>query len=172
MQSPISRRAVLQGTAGLAAWLLVPRGARADVGDDPAAALAAAEKSPLVYVSPLRANGLESRCHAEVWFVKEGQDLLVVTGSDRWRAACIARGRDRARLWVGDFGVWTKSEGRFREAPSYVAKARLEADSAARSRALGLFGSKYSEEWGKWGPRFRDGLASGERVLIRYTPVS
>ncbi len=35
--------------------------------------------------------------------------------------------------------------------------------------SLQKFGAKYPAEWAKWGPRFTKGLASGERVLIRYT---
>ena len=31
---------------------------------------------------------------------------------------------------------------------------------------------KYPEKWSRWEQSFRDGLKSGERVLIRYTPVA
>lgn len=165
----LSRRAFLAGAAWLLAGPALPRRARADGS---AEALEAATESPLIYVSPLKGNGLESRCHGEVWFVREGRDLLVVTDASRWRAACIARGLDRARIWVGDHGVWTRSQGAFRKAPSLDARASLEDDPAARERALAAFGEKYAAEWSKWGPRFRNGLASGERVLIRYTPIS
>ena len=36
--------------------------------------------------------------------------------------------------------------------------------------ALAAFGAKYPDEWDKWEPRFRKGLADGSRVLIRYRP--
>ncbi|MCP4037379.1 MAG: hypothetical protein GY944_05290 [bacterium] len=127
-------------------------------------------KSPLVYITPLRSDGKESACHAEVWFVSDGGDLMVVTQPERWRAAAIGKGLDSARLWVGDHGVWKKAEGRFRQAPGCVAKARLEADRAVHARVLEHFGKKYASSWESWGPRFQKGLASGERVLIRYTP--
>ena len=39
-------------------------------------------------------------------------------------------------------------------------------------RALEAFGAKYADEWGSWGPRFRDGLADGSRVLLRYRPLA
>ena len=124
--------------------------------------------SPLVYVSPLRKDGSESACHGEVWFVAEGDDVLIVTAADRWKAKAIAAGRDRARLWVGDFGVWTRADGKWQNAPSFTARASFEKDAAARARALEAYGKKYPDEWDKWGPRFRTGLADGSRVLIRY----
>ena len=165
----LTRRRFVQGALLLAGGLAAgARPAFAAADADPA--LAAAENSPLIYVSPLKSDGQESRCHGEVWFVVDGRDLLVVTDKSRWRAACISQGRDQARIWVGDHGVWTRSKGAFRESPSYVAKARLDADSAAHARALESFGKKYSDEWGTWGPRFRKGLATGKRVLIRYSP--
>ena len=102
----------------------------------------------------------------------DGDDLLVVTSPERWRAACISKGLDQARLWVGDFGMWKESKGGFRSAPGYDAKASLEADHAVHARALAAFGKKYPDEWDKWGPRFAKGLASGERVLIRYAQSS
>jgi hypothetical protein len=127
-------------------------------------------KSRLVYVTPLLSDGSESKCHAEVWFADDAGDLLVVTNPERWRAAAIGRGLKTARLWVGDYGVWKKAADRFREAPVCVAQAQIEADPAVHARALVTFGKKYASSWDTWGPRFKNGLASGERVLIRYTP--
>ena len=100
----------------------------------------------------------------------DGDELLVVTSPERWRARAITLGLRHARVWVGDFGVWTKSEGKFRSAPTFIARASIDKDLENHQTALTAFGKKYTKEWGKWGPRFRSGLASGERVLIRYTP--
>lgn len=166
---PLTRRAFVSGTAALGVWLALPRRARAN---EPAAAREAAATSPLIYVSPLKTDGSESRCHAEVWFVRDGGDLLVVSEATCWRAVAISRGLDRARIWVGDFGVWKRSQGAFRKAPSYVARGVLDRDPTARARALEAYGRKYADEWGKWGPRFEKGLASGDRVLIRYAPAA
>lgn len=167
-----SRREFLTLTLSAAGALWLPRAAR---GEGEAAGLAeparaALAESPLVYVSPLRKDGSESRCHGEVWFVEDGSDFLVVTADDRWRAVAVRRGLDRARVWVGDFGVWTRSD-RFRSGPRFLARASFESDAAARERALERFGAKYAREWGKWGPRFRKGLSDGSRVLLRYRPV-
>jgi hypothetical protein len=169
----VSRRTFLRASTAAAAGLLLPAGGlAADQGFAlPEATRAALEKSPLVYLSPLRSDGAESTCQGEVWFVLDGADLLVVTASDRWKALAVSRGLDRARLWVGDFGRWKRSRGRYKTAPSFLAKARFEADALVAERALGAFGVKYPEEWGKWEPRFRKGLADGSRVLIRYRPA-
>jgi hypothetical protein len=163
----LRRRDLLAGSAALLAWAVLPRLARA-ADDD--AALVAAKRSALIYVSPLRSDGSESRCHGEVWFVPEGRDLLVVTDATRWRAACIGKGLTLARIWVGDYGVWTRSGGAYREGPSYVARAAIDAATESHASALARFGEKYADEWDRWGPRFRAGLASGERVMIRYSP--
>ena len=164
----IARRTFLQ--AGLLATASLTLHLRAFAWEPPKALAQAIEESPLVYVSPLLANGDESRCHGEVWFVADHGELLVVTSPTRWRAAAIGLGLGTARMWVGDFGLWKKSEGRYRKAPGCVANARLESDQKVHDRALALFGKKYASVWDSWGPRFKDGLASGERVMIRYTP--
>ena len=132
----------------------------------------AAQSSPLIYVSPLRSDGSESRCHAEVWFVTDGDDLLIVTPTDRWRARAIERGLTRARVWIGDHGVWTVSEERFRHSPRIDVSAGFERDAEKQSAALRSFGAKYPEQWDRWGPRFRQGLDEGSRVLIRYRPTT
>ena len=156
--------AVIAGTSF--AW---PRGSGATDREDSALTIAIG-KSPLVYISPLKSDGQESACHGEVWFVKDGSDLLVVTTPERWRAAAIEKGLGSARLWVGDHGSWKKSQGKYEQSPSCLAAARLDGTPETRTRALAEFGVKYSAEWSKWGPKFSEGLSSGERVLIRYTP--
>jgi hypothetical protein len=166
------RRFLALGTAGAAAlWLPLPRAARALAFELPQVARDALASSPLVYVSPLKKDGSESTCHGEVWFVQDGSDVVLVTAADRWKARSVKGGLDRARLWVGDFGVWTSADGKWKGAPSFVAKVSFDADAAARARALAAFSKKYPDEWGKWGPRFRDGLADGSRVMLRYVPV-
>jgi len=167
-ETRFTRREFVVGAALGAAALWLPRRAFADQTAPGTALQAALVASPLVYVSPLKKDGNESTCHGEVWFVAEGPDVLVVTAAERWKARALSQGHDGARLWVGDFGVWTRSGGEFKSAPRFDAKATFEKDPAARERALAAFGRKYPAEWDKWGPRFRDGLADGTRVLIRY----
>jgi hypothetical protein len=155
-----------------AALVLPPGMLRADQAFTlPEATRAELGKSPLIYLSPLRSDGSESQCHGEVWFVQDGDELLVVTASDRWKALAVARGLDRARIWVGDFGRWKRAGGRYKTGPTFLAKARFDADASVAERALESFGARYPEEWNKWEPRFRKGLADGSRVLIRYRAI-
>ncbi len=142
----------------------------------PAKTLAALEKSPFVYVSPLKSDGSESTCHAEVWFGFLDGAVVLNTGRDRWKSRSVKRGLDRARIWVGDHGRWKGLLGSrnedFRKAPSFVAKAELVTDVNVSERLLGVYDSKYPEEIGEWRDKMRAGVKYGERVLIRYTPLS
>jgi hypothetical protein len=134
----------------------------------------ALEKSPFVYVSPLRADGSESACHAEVWYGWIDGSVVLITGSERWKARSVRRGLDRARLWVGDFGRWERVVGRserFREGPSFEARAVIARDGALLERLLAIFAEKYPEEIDRWRDRMRQGYADGTRVLVRYTPI-
>lgn len=167
------RRSLLMGRTVAAAALLggVLRPARVLAGEPAADGVTAAlAESHLIYVSPLHADGRESTCQAEVWFVADAGDAFVVTASDAWRARAVRNGLSRARVWVGDVGVWSDSDGAYRELPGAEAQASLVTDAAEHARLLERFGDKYTLEWVIWGPRFRNGLADGSRVMIRYRP--
>ena len=176
----ISRRRFLVASAGLALWPLVrpalaaPRTRRFAAGDAISPELAAAlDKSPFVYVSPLRANGEESTCHAEVWFGWLDGAVHLTTAAKSWKARAVARGLTRARLWVGDHGRWKQIVGRnesFRTAPSFVARACVVKDAAVLERLLSVYARKYPDEIATWGPRMRAGQADGTRLLLRYAP--
>jgi hypothetical protein len=165
----IHRRSFVVGAAASLAAMAWPIGVRAEAGADDSALEKALAGSYVVYLSPLKSDGSESFCHAEVWYVMDGDDVLVVTSADRWRAVAIAKGLDRARLWVGEHGIWKRAGKAWEQDPTVDATGTIEGDGKAHERALATFGAKYAKEWGKWGPRFEKGLTSGERVLIRYT---
>jgi len=168
----LNRRGVLCAGAGLAAWVVAPVGGRAATAPatDPIAAALAA--SDTVYLSPLRSDGAESRCQAEVWFVVDGTDVCVVTATTAWRAQAVRAGLHRARIWIGDLGIWTRTDGRYRNLPQADVIGEFIEARAERERLLGLFGSKYPLSWVLWGPRFRNGLEDGSRVMLRYRPVA
>jgi hypothetical protein len=163
-----TRRSLLQLAGAVLASAVVPARAAAAAS----AARQALHDSDLVYITPLKRDGGESRCHAEVWFAYDGHDLFVVTSSTAWRSRAIAQGLNRARLWVGDFGNWQKSDGKYRQAPELMAVGAGVDDATEQTRVLELFGDKYRLEWIVWGPRFKNGLADGSRVMLRYAPVS
>ena len=172
----IDRRTFLAGA--LAAGLLpraLARAAEPPAPAAPAAPLAAAlAASPFVYVSPLLADGRESRCHGEVWFAWLEGAAVIITARDRWKAKAVARGLDRARLWVGDHGRWSGLLGKneaFRAAPSFDARASLARDPALLDRLVAAYERKYPNEIESWRDRFRSGFADGSRVLIRYAPA-
>lgn len=183
----ITRRQLCGGAAGLAGLALLPGrplardGARtrareyalplAQSWELPVEARAALEKSGLVYISPLRSDGQESRCHGELWFAFDRDSVLIATASDSWKSRALSRGLDRARIWAGDFGPVWRSLERYRGAPTFLARASGGRDDAGFERLLAAFAAKYPSEWDRWEPRFKRGYADGSRVLIRYEPI-
>jgi hypothetical protein len=183
------RRGFLSGAfalvaSGAATAAFGPRAARAsDPGAvsaspnvDPASALGRAlAASPYVYVSPLKRDGSESRCHGEVWFAWIDAQVVLITARDRWKARSLARGQDRARIWVGDIGrvkgLFGASDA-FRKLPHFDATASQSGDSALLDRLLARYAQKYPDEIGEWAPRMRSGFGDGSRVLICYRPVA
>jgi len=164
----IGRRQILGTLGGFAVLALTPRPLFAAAP----ALTEALVATDLIYLTPIRADGTESRCQAELWFASDGTDIYVVTAAAAWRARAVADGLDRARIWVGDLGVWTRTDGRYRNLPQVEASAAFVTDSGEHARVLKLFGSKYPLGWVLWGPRFRRGLANGSRVMLRYQPVA
>ena len=129
------------------------------------------QESPLIYISPFKSDGDLSRCQAEVWYAQDGADMYVVTASNAWRARAVAQGLQRTQIWVGDVGQWQRSGGGYKNLPSLQATGSRVDDGQEHARLLEIFGAKYAAEWGSWGPRFRNGLADGTRVMLRYQPA-
>ena len=163
----ISRRTLLKTSAAAAALPLLPAIGRAEPSWREAA-----EASPLIYLTPIQSNGAESRCQAEIWFASVGGAMYVVTAADAWRAEAIRQGLTGARIWVGDVGSWHGADGKWKALPSLSATASIETDAAVQGQVLEAMGGKYSDEWGTWGPRFRNGLADGSRVMLKYAPTA
>lgn len=130
------------------------------------------KSSDLVYLSPLKSNGQPSACQAEIWFVYDGADIFVCTGTDSWRARAPLQGLTTTQFWVGDLGQWQGTNGKYRELPAVLGKASIEPDKAEQAKALELFGDKYPLSWVVWGPRFRKGLENGSRTMLRYKLLS
>lgn len=169
----IRRREFLGAGIGLALWpLSFP--SRAAAGSLPESTESALVTSPYVYVSPLRADGSESTCHAELWFGWIDGSVVVNVASDRWKARSLERGLDTVRIWVGDFGRWKGILGTndsFRQGPSFDARAEFLRDPAVLDRHLALYEEKYPGEIGRWRDPMRSGVKDGSRVLIGYHPL-
>ncbi len=164
------RDLLVGGVVGLGVLTLLPMRSRAlELSGETRAAL---EQSPFVYISPLRSDGEESRCHGEVWFAFDRGSVLIVTEKSTWKSRALAAGLDQARIWVGDFGPVRRASDRFRSAPVFTAKAVGGKDDAAFERLLAAFSKKYPAEWDRWESRFRRGYTDDSRVLIRYEPSS
>lgn len=176
----IDRRSFLKrgvtGAVGVAGMAALPFPARPD--PQPAHSKpsleAALRESPFVYVSPLRSNGEESACHAEVWYAWIDGAVVITVASDRWKARCIDRGLDRARIWVGDHGRWKGLLGPnedFREAPVFDARAEKLWDADLLDRLLVEYDRKYPGSIDRWRDRMKSGNADRSRALIRYEPI-
>ncbi len=175
----IDRRMFMTAAAGVLLWPL----ARVLAADEKAPAAAASEaelrtaldKSGFVYVSPLKSDGNESTCHGEVWFGHIDGAVVLITAATTWKARAVARGLDRARIWVGDHGRWKRLVGRneeFRKAASFEARAEAVKDDALLGRLLARYDEKYPVEIASWRDNMRSGYLDGSRVLIRYAPVA
>ena len=127
-----------------------------------------------MYISPLRSDGTESTCHGEVWYGWLDGAVVVNTAPTTWKSRAQERGLDRARIWVGDHGRWKRLIGRnedFRKAPSFDARVVRSRDAGLNDRLLEVYETKYPAEIAQWRDKMRKGIASGERVLLVYTPV-
>ncbi len=169
----LTRRELLFGAGVVVGVTLLPlrRGRAADAFELDEKTEAALGTSPYVYISPLHPDGKESRCHGEVWYFYDKGGVVIATGSERWKTRAVEKDWNSARVWVGDSGRVKKDGDRFRKGPTFRAQARREPDRAVYERLMAAFAKRYSDEWGKWEPRFRKGYGDGSRVLIRYEPV-
>jgi len=130
--------------------------------------------SEFVYISPLRSDGSESRCHGEVWYGWLDETVVIITSRSAWKArAVLDKGLDSARIWVGDHGRWKGwvwNNERFRSAPSFEARAEVDRDPSLLERLMQHYSKRYADEFGVWESRMRSGFESGERVMLRYVP--
>lgn len=111
-----------------------------------------------VYVQSERKSG-DLGTPAEIWFHVEDGAVYVGTRPSSWRVRRIKAGRTRARVAVGTV-----------DGPAFDATAALVDDAKLADRLMAAFARKYPEGWKRYEQGFRDGFASGERVLVRYTP--
>ncbi|MEW6269718.1 MAG: hypothetical protein AB1689_10535 [Thermodesulfobacteriota bacterium] len=168
---PWSRRDALRACGAVAVAALAGRAARALADSPPAAPAKAAgkltpeqqkqlEAAKYVYISSTRKDGTLGS-PAEIWFAVMDGAVWVGSSPDSWRAKRIRWGRPQAKIAIGS-----------PQGPSFRATGAFVKDPALYTKFCDQLGVKYPERWARWENSFRDGLASGERVLIRYSPVA
>ncbi|HZR79487.1 MAG TPA: hypothetical protein VFD92_00195 [Candidatus Binatia bacterium] len=138
---------------------------RAQGASDAAATLgpserALLEKSPFVYISSTRKDGSLSK-QAEIWFTFADGSVWVASAPTAWRVKRIKWHRPMATIWIGT-----------RDGPSFRARGEIVSDPKRYDQLCDAFAVKYPDRWPRWEKSFREGLRSGERVLIRYVPVA
>jgi len=114
--------------------------------------------SEYVYIASTRKDGTLGK-PAEIWFLYHEGAVYVGTRPDSWRVRRIRWGRPQAKIWVG------KEDG-----PSFLARGEVVDDDAIESLMLQTYAKKYPQGWKRYEDNFRKGFASGERVVVKYTP--
>ena len=134
----LSRRALLSGGAFLVGALaFLPRrlraeGAKYEVG---AAVQAQLEKDKLVHVCPLKSDGRESSCHAEVWYFWDRGAVVIATATKGWKVRAVKGGKDKARLWVRRLRLDGRAHLPGQRGDRHRARRRSTACSRATPRA-------------------------------------
>jgi len=174
----LTRRRFLGATLGLGVSATLAGPITTARAAEPAPGLPSAkvlEKSPFAYISPLKSNGKESACHAELWYAWIDEAVVVTVATDRWKATAVAKGLDQARIWIGDHGLWRTWYGGtnddFRAAKNFVARGERVRDPELLERLLAIYETKYPEEIAQWRGPMRTGNADGSRIILRYTPA-
>jgi len=114
--------------------------------------------STFVYISSTRKDGTLST-PAEIWFLWHQGSVYVASAPTTWRVRRIRWGRPGAKIWIGT-----------RNGPSFMATGAIVNEPEVHPILFETFARKYGAGWKRWEESFRDGLADGGRVLIRYRP--
>ncbi len=118
----------------------------------------ALESSKYIYVASTRKNGELSK-PAEIWFMLHNGAVWVCSPPTTHRVKRIKAGKTEAKIFVG------KPDG-----PSFKAKGSLVKDPAVNKALFETYAKKYGGDWTSYEKKFREGLADGSRVLVRYDP--
>ena len=117
------------------------------------------DSSKYVYIQTERRDGSFSKA-AEIWFMPYQDAVWVVSPATTHRVKRIQAGKTKAKVWIG------KSDG-----PSFDAQGSIVKDPEINKVVLDTFAKKYADSWSSYEKSFRDGLADGSRVLIKYAPA-
>jgi hypothetical protein len=118
----------------------------------------ALDSSKYVYIQSTRKDGTLGKS-AEIWFMHHNGAVWVASPATTHRVKRIQAGQTKAKIAIG------KTDG-----PSFNAKGSIVKDPEANKVMFETFAKKYSDGWSSHEKNFRDGLADGSRVLIKYEP--
>jgi hypothetical protein len=167
----LTRRQLMLATAASGGLALLSRPAIGKAYTLPAPTRQALAESPLVYISPLKSGGEESRCHGEVWFYVDRGDVIVGSEVSTWKVRAVQGGLNKARLWVADHGPQWRALNRYRSAPNFLARVEVDSSESTYEGLMESYAQRYRDEWGAWEERFRKQYKDGTRVLLRYSPA-
>ena len=119
----------------------------------------ALDSSKYVYIQSTRGDGKLSK-PAEIWFMPYNGAVWVASPPTTHRVKRIQAGHTTAKVAIG------KPDG-----PSFNAKGSIVKDPEVNKALFETFAKKYTNEWKSLEQKFRDGLANGSRVLIKYEPA-
>jgi hypothetical protein len=119
----------------------------------------ALDTSQYVYIQSERRDGSFGKA-AEIWFMPYQGAVWVASPVTTHRVKRIQAGRTKAKIAVG------KPDG-----PSFAAKGSIVKDPEVNTVLFETFAKKYPDGWSSYEKSFRDGLANGSRVLIKYEPA-
>lgn len=119
----------------------------------------ALDSSEFVYIQSSRKDGTLGK-PAEIWFMHYQGAVWVASPVTTHRVKRIQDGQTKAKVSIG------KTDG-----PSFNATGSIVKDPEINKVLFATLAKKYSEGWSSYEKTFRDGLADGTRVLIKYEPV-
>jgi hypothetical protein len=119
----------------------------------------ALDSSKYVYIQSTRGDGKLSKS-AEIWFMPYNGAVWVASPPTTHRVKRIKAGKTTAKIAVG------KPDG-----PSFNAQGSIVTDPEVNKAMFETYAKKYANEWKSYEQKFRDGLANGSRVLIKYEPA-
>lgn len=126
-----------------------------------------------VYIASTRKDGNLGK-PAEIWFFSEDGAVYVGTRPTSWRVKRIKAGRPQAKIWIGEKdgpSRFTATERELSPLPSFKARGELVNDTKLQEKMFEAFAKKYPDRWQEHEGDFRNGFKSGDRVMVKYTPV-
>ncbi len=119
----------------------------------------ALDSSKYVYIQSTRKDGKLGK-PAEIWFMHHNGAVWVASPPTTYRVKRIQAGQTKAKIAAG------KADGL-----SFNAKGSIVKDPEVNKVMFEVYAKKYGSGWSSYEKKFRDGLADGSRVLIKYEPA-